>query len=102
MDEASGTPVEWSFCRNVVRSNGEFVVQNAAEDEVMRDSPLVQQEGLRCYAGIPLTTSRGQVVGSFCVQGNEPREFTEAELERLRGFAGRAAELIETRRGMNN
>jgi GAF domain-containing protein len=101
-DEASGTPVEWSFCRNVVRNDDEFVVSDAVEDDVMRESPLVRYEGVRCYAGIPLTTSRGQVVGSFCVQGNEPRTFTEDELKRLRGFADRAVELIEARRGLYN
>jgi GAF domain-containing protein len=98
--ETAGTPVEWSFCRNVVRTADEFVVENAIEHEVMKESPLVQEEGLRCYAGIPLVTSKGQGVGSFCVQGSEAREFTEEELERLRGFADEAAELIEKRRGL--
>jgi GAF domain-containing protein len=99
-EEAAGTPVEWSFCRNVVRNAEEFVVENAVEHDLMKDSPLVLEEGLRCYAGIPLVTSKGHVVGSFCVKGSEAREFTEDELERLRGFADEAAELIEKRRGM--
>ena len=96
--EAGGTPVEWSFCRNVVRNEAEFVVENAIEHDIMQDSPLVQMEGLRCYAGIPLVSSKGYCIGSFCVKGTEPKEFTEAELSKLRRFADKAIERIESRR----
>jgi GAF domain-containing protein len=98
MGAARGSPVEWSFCRNVVTGKAEFVVENALEHEVMKDSPLVTSEGIRCYAGIPLVTSQGNVVGSFCVQGHEERSFTEEDLEVLRTFARRAMERIESHR----
>jgi GAF domain-containing protein len=98
MGAARGSPVEWSFCRNVVTQGSEFVVENALEQDIMKDSPIVQLEGIRCYAGIPLTTSRGNVVGSFCVQGREERSFSEADLEALRGFAARAMARIESRK----
>jgi GAF domain-containing protein len=96
--EARGTPVEWSFCRNVVRDKAEFVVEDAREHEVMKHSPLVQIDGLRCYAGIPMVTSRGHVIGSFCVKGTEVRSFSEQEMVALRKFATRAVERIEARR----
>lgn len=95
---ARGTPVEWSFCRNVVIRKAEFVVEDALEDEIMKDSPLVQNEGIRCYAGIPLVTSQGNVIGSFCVSGKEIRHFSEDDLHVLRGFADLAMERIESRR----
>jgi GAF domain-containing protein len=96
--EARGTPVEWSFCRNVVREAAEFVVEDAREHEVMKDSPLVQIDGLRCYAGIPMVTSRGHVIGSFCVKGTEVRSFSEEDMVVLRKFAKRAVDRIEARR----
>ena len=63
--EVRGTPVEWSFCVNAVRSREPFVVEDALENPLVSDSPLVRQEGLRCYAGIPLITSRGHVLGTL-------------------------------------
>jgi len=96
--EAGGTPVEWSFCRNVVRSEAEFVVENALENDIMKSSPLVQEEGLRCYAGIPLVSSRGYVIGSFCVKGTEVKEFTDEEMAKLRLYAADAMTRIESRR----
>jgi signal transduction histidine kinase len=98
MSISKGTPAEWSFCRNVVTRQAEFIVEDALVDETMKDSPLVRDEGIRCYAGIPLVTSRGNVIGSFCVQGREERRFTAENLQFLRGLAEFAMERIESRR----
>ncbi|HEX8391025.1 MAG TPA: GAF domain-containing protein [Longimicrobium sp.] len=95
--EANGTPVEWSFCANSVQSGQEFVVQDAATHPLVRDNPVVTMEGIRCYAGIPLVVSGGEVVGNLCVLGSEARTFSEADLQILRGLAARAVERIESR-----
>jgi GAF domain-containing protein len=95
--EADGTPVEWSFCRNVVRSASDFVVEDASVHPVMKDSPLVALEGLACYAGTPMVSSNGHVLGSFCVKGKEVRSFSEDEMVLLREYAARAVRLIENR-----
>jgi GAF domain-containing protein len=98
MAEAHGTPVEWSFCANAVQSGEPFVVQDARTHPVTKDNPLVRFDNLRCYAGIPLVTSGGHTLGTLCVIGNEPRSFTEAELDLLRGLAKKAMARIEARR----
>lgn len=100
LSEARGTPVEWSFCANTVRSREAFVVEDATTHALVRDNPLVLLEGIRCYAGIPLISSRGHVLGSFCVIGTETRSFSDAELGELRAFAARAVERIEARRAL--
>lgn len=98
MAEAHGTPVEWSFCAHAVQSGEPFVVEDAATDPLTKDNPLVRYENLRCYAGIPLVTSTGHALGTLCVIGNEPRSFTGAELDLLRGLAKKAIARIEARR----
>jgi GAF domain-containing protein len=96
--ETRGTPVEWSFCANAVRSGEPFVVEDATTHPLVKDIPLVELDGVRCYAGIPLTTSTGKTLGTLCVVGDEPRTFTEREMDVLRGLAKRAIERIEARR----
>jgi len=98
MNETQGTPVEWSFCRHTVADKSSFVVNDAQTNARMQDSPLVTRDGLRCYAGMPLVTSRGLAVGSLCVAGVEPRDFTPAELGALQRHATEAMRRIETRR----
>lgn len=94
---AGGTPVEWSFCRFVVKDKKPFVVPNAAQHPRVKDSPLVTQEGIRCYAGVPLVTDRGHVVGTLCVAGSEQHEFKPTELETLHAIAKRVMQHLEER-----
>jgi GAF domain-containing protein len=94
-----GTPIEWSFCVNAVRSGQPFVVEDATTHPAVRDNPLVEHDGVRCYAGIPLVSSRGFALGTLCVLGVESREFTETDLAVLRGLAADAVRRIEARRG---
>lgn len=96
--EAGGTPVEWSFCANSVETRQPFVVEDAEQDARVRDNPMVTLEGIRCYAGIPLVSSRGFVLGNLCVVGTEPRSFADAELDYLREIADAVVRRIETRR----
>ncbi len=96
--EAEGSPVEWSFCAEVVRSRSTYVVENAAVDELQGDNPLVTEDGIRCYAGAPLVTSTGQVLGSYCVCGPDPHVFTPEELDELESMAARVVTEIERHR----
>ena len=93
-----GTPVEWSFCANAVRSGEPFVVEDAETHPLVKDLPVVEIDNVRCYAGIPLVTSTGHRLGTLCVIGHEPRTFTERELDVLRALAKKAIDRIEARR----
>jgi GAF domain-containing protein len=96
--EAGGTPVEWSFCQHTVAGKTSFVVNDTQADALVKDSPLVTQDGVRCYAGMPLITSRGHAVGALCVAGVEAREFTASDLATLQRYTAEATRRIETRR----
>ena len=98
LHEAGGTPVEWSFCRFTVAEKSAFVVEDAGRNQKVKSNPLVTQDGLRCYAGMPLITSRGHAVGSLCVAGVEAREFSERDLATLQRYTAEAMRRIETRR----
>ncbi len=98
MAQSRGTPVEWSFCANAVRSGEPFVVEDATTHPLVKHMPIVELDDVRCYAGIPLVTSTGHRLGTLCVIGHEPRTFGEQELDVLRGLARKAVERIEARR----
>jgi len=98
MAESRGTPVEWSFCALAVASGEPFVVEDATTHPLTRDNPLVAHEGIRCYAGIPLVSSRGHALGTLCVIGKESHTFSGADLEVLHALAEKAVHRIEERR----
>jgi GAF domain-containing protein len=76
---AGGTPVEWSFCATMVRTREPYLVPDAAADVIQRYNPMVAHDGLGSYAGVPLITSRGEVLGSCCVASDQPRHYTDTE-----------------------
>lgn len=96
--ESEGTPVEWSFCANAVRRRDTYVVTNASTDELQQANPLVTEDGVRSYAGAPLMTQNGFVLGAYCVIGTEPRDFSEDELDALRDLADEVMEELEAHR----
>lgn len=98
LGDTRGHPVEWSFCATSVRTRDAFVVENAETHPYHRANPLVLQDGVRCYAGVPLISSRGFVLGNLCVVGLEQRTFTADELVFLRTLAAEAVSRIEARR----
>ena len=98
LGETRGHPVEWSFCATSVRTRDAFVVENAETHPDHRDNPLVTQDGVRCYAGVPLISSRGFVLGNLCVVGLEQRSFSDQDVDVLRELADQAVRRIEARR----
>jgi GAF domain-containing protein len=98
LDETRGHPVEWSFCATSVRTRDAFVVENAEVHPEHQTNPLVTQDGVRCYAGVPMISSRGYVLGNLCVVGLEQRPFSEADVTVLRDLAAEAVRRIEQRR----
>lgn len=65
-----------------------IVIEDAAADPRVRDSPLVTGSlGLRFYAGVPLTREDGRAIGTLSVVDRKPRQVTETDLENLRDLA---------------
>jgi GAF domain-containing protein len=95
--DAAGTSVEL-LCTTSAWGRDSLVVEDATQHELVKDSAFVKFEGVRCIAGTPLVSSRGHVLGSFCVLGTQIRSFAEEELAELREYAAHAVTRIEARR----
>lgn len=52
-------------------------------------------DGYRAYLGIPLKTSKGEIIGTVCSFHKHPRNFSDQELEITQLFAERAATAID-------
>jgi GAF domain-containing protein len=98
LGETRGHPVEWSFCATSVRTRDAFVVESAEKDPTHSTNPLVTLDGVRCYAGVPMISSRGHVLGNLCVVGLEEHTFSEEDIATLHGLAREAVRRIEARR----
>ena len=81
-----------SMCAHAILVDDVFVVTDALRDDRFAENPYVAREPrLRFYAGVPLSTSGGQCVGTLCIMDRRPRVLNEPQLERLRDL-GRMVE----------
>ncbi|MFC0338235.1 EAL domain, c-di-GMP-specific phosphodiesterase class I (or its enzymatically inactive variant) [Kushneria avicenniae] len=86
-----------SFCRRTVERNDLVIVEDATLDSEFKDNPLVTAEPhIRFYAGVPLTTPDGHLVGGVCIIDYRPRRLDEKEGNLLRSFADIASGILET------
>jgi GAF domain-containing protein len=95
LDELAGTPIEWSFCVNAVKSGTAYVVPDASIDADQSGNPLVTIDGVRSYAGIPIVLD-GAILGAHCVLGSEPRQFTAADLAELRRGSAEISDVLRS------
>src|SRR5919202_2761182 len=91
------TPLSHSFCQYTVASRAPLIIEDARAHPLVRDNLAIPDLKVVAYAGIPLITSDGHVLGSFCAIDSEPREWTEDDIEFLQELAGSVMTEIELR-----
>jgi GAF domain-containing protein len=96
------TPRTPAFCSHTILSKtGICVVPDTILDQRFRNNCLVTGgPKLRFYAGAPLISPEGYKLGTFCVEGPDPRPegLSDYEQAKLKEFAARAMDLMVDRR----
>ena len=93
-------PLTHSFCKHAVGSREPVVVADARGDPLF--GPYSDATGVIAYAGVPLITSEGHALGTFCVVDWRPHTWTEEEIRILRVLATSTMSEIDLRRVVGN
>lgn len=97
------TPRDQAFCEHALRADAPLIVTDATADDRFRDNPLVTGPlGIRFYAGFPLRTPTGAILGTLCVLGYEPRPegLTDVQSHLLEVLADQVMTQLNLRRAM--
>ncbi|MBW4935052.1 sensor domain-containing phosphodiesterase [Marinobacter sp. F4206] len=90
------TPRSVAFCDHAIRQDKLFVVEDAAQDPRFRNNPLVTDEPhIRFYAGMPVREPSGFKLGTLCIIDDQPRTYTEIDLDVLRTLASLIEDELE-------
>ncbi len=85
---ADQTPRNISFCGHTVLKEDTLVIPDAQADRRFADNPMVLGEPfIRFYAGEPIRSQEGLIVGTLCIADRKPRMFTDLNRESLKGLA---------------
>ncbi|MDN3274760.1 HWE histidine kinase domain-containing protein [Frankia sp. RB7] len=97
------TDLNSSVCAHALIEPDLLVVPDLTLDIRTRDNPLVRGAPfIRFYAGAPLRTAPGHVLGSLCAIDTEPRPggLTDAQAGALRNLARQVMSQLELRRAV--
>lgn len=97
---ATGTPRESGLVQLFVNAvAGEALcVRDALDHPVFGDHPLVAEGSVRGFAGFPLETADGAVLGALCLLHGAPLDLTVAHVNQLHALARRVSGELEIAR----
>ena len=88
-----------AFCDHAIRSSAPMLIEDASKDARFAQNPLVlQAPGVRFYAGVPLRSADGYILGTLCVLDTEPRRFGARQVAVLERLARQVELGLELRR----
>ena len=86
-EDQPGLPREISICSYVVRDGEDLVVEDVARDPRFADNPALLEAQVKFYAGVPLKSKQGDVLGTLCIMHDAPRSIDEEEMDVLHDMA---------------
>ena len=95
-------PREITFCTHAIQQNDIMIVPDMLKDNRFVNNPLVSgKHGVRFYAGIPLTTSGGQKLGTLCVIDVKQHTLNKQQQLVLKVLANQVMKVMELRVGVD-
>jgi diguanylate cyclase (GGDEF)-like protein/PAS domain S-box-containing protein len=91
------TPLAYSFCQHLVASAEPLIIPDVRDHPLVQDNPAISALQSAAYAGMPLITADGYVIGSLCVVDTMRREWRDEEITILSDLAASVMSEIQLR-----
>ncbi|MGV8934532.1 MAG: diguanylate cyclase [Gallionellaceae bacterium] len=89
-----------TLCHFSILEKTPLVINDVTKNPLYNDVPTVKSMGVCAYAGVPLVTEDGQVLGSFCAIDSKPKHWSELDIEILSAFAHSVMREINLRKAI--
>ena len=90
--DISDTPRTLAYCDDAIIDNQVTIVSDVQEDQRFTANALIRTNpAIRFYAGVPLRTPDGMILGTLCAIDTKPRELSNRQIEALEALARQIA-----------
>ena len=90
------TPIEGALCQFVLAHGDVLIIEDLRTDKRTREHPIINPPmSLRFYAGAPLVSASGYIVGTLCVMAPEPKTLDPRAIDALRRLADQVIRLLQ-------
>ncbi|MEV5157659.1 SpoIIE family protein phosphatase [Streptomyces sp. NPDC053728] len=102
MDSTAGreNDIRDSPCHLLIGAGRELIAEDAAADPRIRDLAAIDELGVGAWAGFPVVSPEGHVLGGFCVVDKDARTFTPEQSAALRTLARSVSSEIALRQAL--
>lgn len=96
--EITQSPRDISFCSHTIVSEQDIlIVPDVSKDERFSNNPIIEEQNVLFYAGVPLVNKEGYKLGTLCVFDSKPRDLNEIQINALKSMARHVMLLFEER-----
>jgi len=89
-------PCEGAICHHVLSHGDVLVIENMSTDARTCEHPTVGAPfSLRFYAGAPLVSANGYIMGTLCVMGTKPKSLDPRAVDALRRLGDQVIRLLQ-------
>ncbi len=89
-------PIEGLLCQFVLAHGDVLIIEDLRTDERTKKHPFVDPPtSMRFYAGAPLISASGYIMGTLCVMAPEPKTLDPRAIDALRRLADQAIRLMQ-------
>lgn len=94
--DVMSAPREMTFCNHAIAQHEVFIIPDTLQDARFANNPFVVQEpALRFYAGAPLVTREGLILGTLCVADKKPHQLDKHQELMLKMLSKQAINIME-------
>jgi|SRR5450755_1576055 len=92
----SRMPCEGVICHLVLSHGDLLMIENLSDDARTRDHPVVAAPfSMRFYAGAPLVSANGYIMGTLCAMGTQPKSLDPRAIDALRRLADQVTRQLQ-------